>query len=136
MATLTYIDSGVLIAACAVKVAPLTAVARSFTADMNREYVTSDYVKLEVLPKSIFHKNKSEEDAYHAFFALCVRSVPTSEALLKQAMEEASKTGLSGFDALHVVCAVFGGAEEFITTEKETRPIHRTKLLKVISITS
>lgn len=133
MATLTYIDSGVLIFSATGK-APLAAKARPFLTDKNREYVTSDYVKLEVLPKAIFHKNKPEEDAYNAFFALCVRSVPASEALLKQAMEEASKTGMSGFDALHVVCAIFGGAEELTTTEKDTKPIHRTKLLKVVSI--
>jgi hypothetical protein len=41
---------------------------------------------------------------------------------------------MSGFDALHIACAVFGGAEEFITTEKASKPIHRTKLVKVISI--
>lgn len=133
MATLTYIDSGVLIWSATGK-PPLAAKARPFLTDKNREYITSEYVKLEVLPKSIFHKNKLEEEAYNAFFALCRRSVPTSDALLKQAMEEATKTGMSGFDALHIVCAIFGGAEEFITTEKESKPIHRTKLLRVVSI--
>lgn len=133
MPTLTYIDSCVLIASAA-RNAPMAAKARPFLADENREYVTSDYVKLEVLPKAIYHKNKTEEDTYNSFFALCVRSVPTSDALMKQAMEEAAKTGMSGFDALHIVCAVFGGAEEFITTEKTSKPMHRTKLVKVISI--
>lgn len=133
MPTLTYVDSGVLIWAATGK-EPLASKARPFLADKNREYVTSDYVRLEVLPKSIYHKNKPEEDAYRAFFALCVRCVPTSDALIKQAMEEATKTGMSGFDALHIVCAVFGGAQEFITTEKPGKPMHRTKLIKVVPI--
>ena len=135
MSILTYVDSVVLIyAASGNAPAPKAALARPFLADPNREYVTSDYVRLEVLPKAIFHKNKAEEQAYEAFFAMCVRCVPTSEPLLKQAMAEASKTGLSGFDALHVMCAVFGGAEELVTNEKKTKPIFQTKLIKVVSI--
>jgi len=53
---------------------------------------------------------------------------------MTQAMEHGCATGISGIDALHIACAVFAGAEEFITTEKATQPIHRTKLIKVISI--
>jgi len=127
------VDSGVLIYA-AQGASAQAKIALPFITDANREYVTSDYVRLEVLPKAVFYKNTAEKTFYETFFAMNIRCVPTSDALLKQAMDEASKTGLSGFDALHVVCAVFGGAEELITTEKITKPIHRTKLLKVISI--
>jgi len=130
---LTYLDSGVLIWAATGRQAE-SARARPFLVDPNRQYVTSDYVRLEVLPKAIFHKNKDEKEIYETFFGNCIRVIPTSIALLEQAMDEASRTGLSGFDALHVMCAVFGGAEEFITTEKLTKPIHRTKLVRVVSI--
>lgn len=110
------------------------ALALSFLRDSNREYVTSDYVRLEVLPKAIFHKNSIERSFYEAFFAMNTRCVPTSEALLQYAMDEACKTGISGFDAIHIACAVFGGAQEFITSEKPTKPVHRTTLVKVVSI--
>jgi len=119
-ATLTYIDSGVLIFAAQGKTAA-AALALPFLADPNREYVTSDYVRLEVLPKATFYKRTAEVAFYDLFFTTTSRSIPTSEALLKYALEEACKTGIQGLDAVHIACAVFAGAEEFITSEKTSR---------------
>jgi hypothetical protein len=132
-ATVTYIDSGVLIFAAKGTTAA-AALALPFLGDPNREYVTSDYVRLEILPKATFHKHAAELAFYNLFFTTATRSIPTSEALLKYALEEACKTGIHGIDAVHIACAVFAGAEEFITSEKTNRPIHRTKLVKVVSI--
>jgi hypothetical protein len=112
------------------------ALALPFLGDPNREYITSDYVRLEVLPKATFHKRMAEIAFYNLFFTTTTRSIPTSEALLKYALEEACKTGIHGLDAVHIACAIFAGAEEFITSEKTSRPIHRTKLVKVVSIFS
>ena len=131
--TLTYIDSGVLIFAAQGTTAA-AAFALPFLADPSREYVTSDYVRLEVLPKATFQKRTAEVEFYNLFFTTTTRSIPTSEALLDYALEEACKTGIHGLDAIHIACAVFAGAEEFVTSEKTTRPIHRTKLIKVVSI--
>lgn len=131
--TLTYIDSGVLIFA-ARGTTEAAVLALPFLADPSREYVTSDYVRLEVLPKAVFHKRDSEVAFYNLFFTTTTRSIPTSEPLLEYALEEACKTGIHGLDAIHIACAVFAGAEEFITSEKTSRPIHRTKLVKVVSI--
>jgi predicted nucleic acid-binding protein len=129
----TYIDSGVLIAAARGDDA-LSRLALPFLADPNREYITSDYVRLEVLPKAIFHKREEEEEFYNEFFRFNARNIPTSAALLDFALTEGCNTGIQGLDAIHIACAVFAGAEEFITSEKVMRPIHRTKLVKVISI--
>lgn len=131
--TLTYIDSGVLIFA-ARGTTEAAALALPFLADPQREYVTSDYVRLEVLPKATFHQRKAEIAFYDLFFATTTRSIPTSEALLKYALDEACKTGIQGLDAVHIACAVFAGADELITSEKTSRPIHRTKRVKVVSI--
>lgn len=131
--TVTYIDSGVLIFA-AKGTTEAAALALPFLGDPDREYVTSDYVRLETLPKATFHKRVAEVAFYNLFFTTTARSIPTSEALLHYALDEACKTGIEGLDAIHIACAVFAGAEEFITSEKTTRPIHRTKLVKVISI--
>lgn len=132
-ATLTYIDSGVLIFA-AKGTTDAAALALPFLADPSREYVTSDYVRLEVLPKATFHQRTAEIAFYNLFFTTTTRSIPTSEALLKYALEEACKTGIHGLDAVHIACAVFAGADEFITSEKSDRPIHRTTRVKVVSI--
>jgi predicted nucleic acid-binding protein len=130
---LTYIDSGVLIFA-AQGTNTAAGLALPFLADPKREYVTSDYVRLEVLPKAVFHKNTVEAEFYQAFFATTTRTIPTSEALLDYALDEACKTGLTAIDALHIASAVFAGAEEFITSEKPTKTIHRTKVVRTISI--
>jgi len=131
--TLTYVDSGVLIFA-AKGTREAAALALPFLQDANREFITSEYVRLEVLPKATYFRNEVETEFYNAFFSLNTRTIPTSVALLELAMEEASRNGLSAIDAIHIACAVFGGAEEIVTSEKVTKPMHRTQLVKVVSI--
>jgi predicted nucleic acid-binding protein len=127
------VDSGVLIFAAKGNSAA-AALALPFLQDAAREFVTSEYVRLEVLPKPTCFGNKVEVEFYNAFFRLNSRTIPTSVALLELAMEEACRIGLSAIDAIHVACAVFGGAEEIVTSEKTTKPIHRTQLVRVVSI--
>jgi predicted nucleic acid-binding protein len=127
------VDSGVLIWA-AQGVTENAELALPFVTDSSREYVTSDYVRLELIPKATFHRNQAELDFYEAFFQANIRCIPTSESLVKEAMDHGCHTGISGIDALHIACAVFAGAEEFITTEKRAKPIHRTRLIKVTCI--
>jgi hypothetical protein len=110
------------------------ALALPFLPDPEREFVTSEYVRLEVLPKPICFRNEAETEFYNAFFRLNSRTIPTSVALLTLAMEEACRLGLSALDAIHIACAVFGGAEEIVTSEKVDKPMHRTRLVRVVSI--
>ena len=110
------------------------ALALPFLASPERQYVTSDYVRIEVIPQAAFHKRTAELAFYELYFSTASRSVPTSEALLKYAFEEACNAGIDGMDAIHVACAVFGGAEELVTAEKSTKPIHRTTLVRTVSI--
>ena len=126
-------DSGVLIFA-AKGTTDAAALALPFLQDPGREFVTSEYVRLEVLPKPICFRNEPEVEFYDAFFNLNTRTVPTSVALLELAMDEACKYGLGAIDAIHIACAVFGGADEIVTSEKSTKPIHRTQLIRVVSI--
>jgi hypothetical protein len=133
--TATYIDSGVLIAAARGD-ASLSRLALPYLYDPDREYITSDYVRLEVLPKAIYHGRHEEAQFYNQFFQFTSRTIPTSVALLACALEEACDTGIQGLDAVHIACAIFAGAEEFITSEKSTTPIHRTQKVRVISIHS
>lgn len=65
MATLsrkkTYIDSGVLITAFrGVQSASIRA--NTILNDGNREFVSSQFVKLEVLPKAIYHNQQDEAE--------------------------------------------------------------------------
>jgi predicted nucleic acid-binding protein len=133
VAVRTYIDTGVLIAAFHGDHAA-NVIALSYLKDPLREYVTSDYVKVELLPKSIFHKQAAERTFYEDFFKPPTIRVPSSDALLAFAIREGGKTGISGMDAVHVACALVAQAAELITTERTTKPIHKANGIKIISI--
>jgi PIN domain len=133
VAVLTYIDTGVLIWA-ARGAGVSSELALSFLNDPLREYVTSDYLLLELLPHCEYCGRTEESEFYRAFFDSATHRMPSSDALIEYALQEACKTGITGMDALHVACAALAGATEFITTEKSTKPMHRTTLLRVISI--
>jgi hypothetical protein len=51
------------------------------------------------------------------------------EALAQQV---ASDTGLAAMDALHIAAAGLSGAHEFVTTEKPSKPIYRSQLVRVV----
>jgi predicted nucleic acid-binding protein len=129
----TYIDAGVLIAA-ARGTGDVSRLATSFLTDSLRQYVTSEFVRLEVLPKAVYHKNEDEIRFYENYFANSAQAIEISAPLLAFALQHGCQTGISGIDAIHIACAVSAGAEELITSERSTKPIHRTKLLKVTSI--
>src|ERR1035437_6249 len=99
MAVKTYIDVGGLIAVMRGE-DKMAATARSFLYEPLREYVTSDYVKLELLPKCTFHKNEEERQFYEEFFKSIKINVPNSDELLAFAIDEGCKTGISGIDAI------------------------------------
>jgi len=140
MALKTYIDSGVLISAVRggnerwPHGATVSDVALSFLYDPLREYVTSDYVKVEILPRCMFHGNTAEQRFYEDFFRRSSTHVPSSDALLEFAIEEGGKTGIAGMDAIHVAAAVVASAEELITGERPEKLINQAKGLRVISI--
>jgi predicted nucleic acid-binding protein len=105
-----------------------------FLFDPEREYVTSDYVRLEVIPQATYNKRDDEVAFYETFFRTAIRHIPTSKSLLDLAVELGCMTGVTGIDAIHVACAIFAGAEELVTAERLTKPIHRTTAIKVVSI--
>ena len=74
--------------------------------DPLREYITSDYAKIELLPRCTFHKNHDEKRFHEEFFESSVTHVPSSNELLELAIDEGGRTGISGIDAIHVACAV------------------------------
>jgi hypothetical protein len=78
---ITYIDSGVLITA-ARGASLLSDRAISFLGDPLRTYVTSVFVRLEVLPKSIYHQNAAETEFYEAFFGSTQEVADIGQVLL------------------------------------------------------
>ena len=83
------------------------------------------------MPKAVYHKRHAEKAFYDRYFREA-RWVRDFERIEEVARREAEKHGLGAMDALHLAAAHIGGAAEFITTEKLSKPIHRSKLVKVV----
>jgi predicted nucleic acid-binding protein len=130
----TFLDSGVLIAG-ARSVSPDRERALQLLEEPNRAFLTSPFVYLEVLPKAIYFKKRLERSFYDRYFqnAAWLREVDKIEAV---AQMEAAKAGLGAMDALHLAAAHLSHADEFITTEKPNKSIHRSTLVKVVYLFS
>jgi predicted nucleic acid-binding protein len=104
--------------------------------DASREFVTSQLVRLELLPKARFEKRSKEVAFYELHFADCVRTEPLSAELGREAEALAARHGLAGPDALQIAAAIRQGVEEFFTSEKPGKPMFRAARIKVVSLFS
>ena len=131
--TRTFLDAGVLIAAArGIGLIPVRA--HAILDDADRTFVTSEYIRMEVVPKALYHRQSQEVLLYERFFARAVQIVPPSISLLQQAYTEACTFGLAALDALHIAAAKSCGAEEFITTERPTTPLFRVSGIVIKTI--
>ena len=124
----TFLDSGVLIAA-------FKGVSRELALrtleDPGRLFLTSPFVRLEVLPKAIFNKQADEIRFYQRFFTRAVVARDL-KAILTLGEREAANSGVGSMDSLHLAAARLLKADELITTEKPRKSIHRSSLVKVV----
>lgn len=123
---LTFVDASVLIYS-AVKPSAQT-FARRMRAlqvlnDPNREFVASEFLRLEVMPMVKFFDRKRETKFYETFFNGVRHWAPDNELILP-AVDLASTYGLGALDALHVCAATYFDAE-FVSAESLTKPIYR-----------
>jgi hypothetical protein len=130
----TFLDSGVLIAA-ARGTDDTALLALQILDNPDRKFVSSIFVKLEVLPKAIYNGFKEEAAFYQSLFENDVEIwVSLSDDLAELAQQQAEKFGLSALDSLHVAAAISAGADEFVTTEKPGKPLHRVRDFRIISV--
>jgi len=127
---ITFLDTGVLIAAAR---GPQESARRALEIlqDSRREFISSVFLELETLPKAMYFRRVNEVEFYRSFF-INSQQVPADELLVLSAQRLAAKYGLNGMDALHIAAAHALGADEFITTEKPTKPMYRVSEFKVI----
>ncbi|MBN3897799.1 MAG: PIN domain-containing protein [Nostoc sp. NOS(2021)] len=130
---ISFIDSGVLVAA-ARSVGELSEKALSILEDSEREFASSVFVKLEVIPKAISNRQTKESEFYETFFSSITYWANDLDKIVQDAYQIASQYGLAAMDALHVAAALSVGAEELVTTEKRTKPMHRVTSIYVVSI--
>lgn len=130
----TYVDSSVLIAAFRGDRSSSNR-AMEILDDPARQFLVSDFLRLEVLPQPIFHKNKGELEFMETFIKQG-QDIEVAPRVAKCAIELASNYQLTALDALHVAAAIEGQADEFVTLEKTTKPLCRVREIKVTSIHS
>jgi len=108
--------------------------AMSILDDPQRAFVSCEILRLEVLPKAVYHGNAEERDFYETFFAGVTEWADSFPEILATAYRVACDHGLSAMDALHVAAAISLGADEFVTAEKSARPLHRVRSINIVSI--
>ena len=64
---ITFVDAGVLIAA-ARGITEVSAQAMAILDDPDRSFASSEFVRLEVLPKALFNRKSDEAEFYFEFF--------------------------------------------------------------------
>ena len=129
----TFIDASLLIAAARGN-QEISDQALEVLDDPTRSFVTSDFVRLEVVPKPVFHRRSEEVQFYLAFFARVSRTVKSSSKLVALAQHEAEQFGLSAVDALHVAAAKKAKGHEMITAEKPDKPLFRVRGVTMVTI--
>ena len=127
----TFLDSGVLLTAWRGRDAEA---ALAVMEDPQREFYTSQLVKLELLPKPAFFKQRAEIEFYQTHFRAAKGEEPLSRELGEVAEELARRHGIAAVDALHLAAAIRQGADEFITAEKPGKPMFRVRGIAVKSI--
>ena len=128
----TFLDASVLIAAHRGEKS-VRGRALAILDEESREFVTSDFVRLEVVPKAAYHHNDDEQ----AFYELVLGSslqVEAGRELVTAALAEAKSCGLSALDALHVAAAKRPGCEELYTAERKQKPLFRATGIRVVSV--
>lgn len=131
--TRSYIDSGMLIAA-ARGTDTVSESAMLILDDPDREFASSAFVRLEVVPKARFHGRDEEAAFYEAYFDTVEAWPDDLAAVIEEAQQIAVRYGVGAFDALHVAAALAVGAEELVTTERPEKPIYRVTELRVVSV--
>lgn len=129
----TFVGAGVLIAAARGTGAGAER-ALQVLKDQNREFASSLFLKLEVLPKAIYNQRTAEVEFYEAYFDNVTYWASDTEKFIEVAYRESVQSGLGAMDALHVAAAVSVGAVELMTYEKPEKSIYRTKSIQVISV--
>ncbi len=102
--------------------------------DPTRQFVSTPFVRLETVPKAIFHKQNREAAFYETFFLSVKQWVDDCDAMVAEAEKVGSQFGLNMADALHVAAALMAGADEFVTAERPTSPFKNVRGIKIVSI--
>ena len=129
----TYLDANALIAAYRGNDEAGQA-AFDIIDDPQREFVGSTLLRMETLAHAKYSKRPEECKFYETFFQNTVGWATIDETLFAVAEAECIAHDVHADDAIHLAAAYSMGAQEFISGEKKTMPLYRTKLIKTVCI--
>ncbi|WP_295444824.1 PIN domain-containing protein [uncultured Thiodictyon sp.] len=129
----TYVDANALIAAFRGD-HPASAEALGVLGEPGRAFVACAFLRLETLRKPLFYRREDEIVFMERYFAAVSLWVPTTDALVQQALGLAAQRDLGAMDALHAAAALQAGADVFVTLERPTKPLFQVPGLNTISL--
>lgn len=130
---LTFIDSNVLIAAATGR-GRHAILALTILSDPTRKFASSPFIRLETLPKAMFHRQKLEADFYEDYFQSVQVWNEDVAAIVAEAEKVCCQFGLNMADGLHIAAALQAGAVELITAERPQSPFKNVKGIHIHSI--
>src|SRR5262245_57278260 len=105
--TLTYVDSNVLIYAISHRNKDVRYRALMLLGDKRREFLASEFLRLETLPYAIRSRNRSEIAFFERFFDHVVKHwVDDERDLFEPASKLIQRYDLQMVDALHLAAAI------------------------------
>jgi hypothetical protein len=87
-----------------------------------------------VVHKKVYNRQIKETEFYKTFFNTVTYWAPDLNTIIRDAHQIGCQYGLAAMNALHLAAALLIGADEFITTEKPTKPMFRVSGINIISI--
>lgn len=130
---LVYVDANVLILAAG-GVQPAARRAFSVLDNASLEFAASDFLRLEVLPKAVFHRRSMEAAFYRRFFERAIVWAMMEPRLGRTALDLGQRFGLAAMDALHVAAAMSARVDLFVTNEKPSKPIYRVTATPAVKL--
>jgi len=133
LAILTFLDANVLIAAYRgdpAKREPSLAILN----DRARFFIASPFLYMETMPMPVYHRNTREIDFYRTYFDSVHIWISDVESIVEIARVECERCGIAAMDTMHVAAAYLARAEVLLTLEAIRKPIHRTSLVRVVSV--
>jgi predicted nucleic acid-binding protein len=128
----TYLDANVLIAAWNGD-EESRAWARVALDAPDRQFVVSDFVRLEVIPKPSFYR-RSVELAFLQAILATAENIPITPSVVHRALTLAGRYDLHPLDALHLAAAAEAGVDELLTFERPEKPMCRQTEVRVVSL--
>jgi len=132
---LTYLDSGVLIAAAKAK-DKWHVPAMKLLDDETRQFVSSPFLRIETLHITAYNRYEDQRAFYEYFFQQAGCRFEDAGAAVAKAESLTMQFGVVGLDAMHIASALLSQATEFVTTELTDMPFYRMgSLISVRHIT-